>query len=154
MFPFLDDQDVHTVGFSGRRLSDVPNSPAYSLAKYMNNPNSLLFCKRHYLWGLGGARRAMQETGQVILVEGNFARLRLLALGTRQVVAPCGTALTRSQAEQLTRVAQGTAPTRAVSVTISFDEGARRQALASAITSPNFARTVATCTGIRPAEGE
>lgn len=95
MFP-IHDPSGHPVGFGGRLLG--PGEP-----KYLNSADSEIFNKGRILYHLHGARNAIRRDERVILVEGYFDALRLVAAGIECVVAPMGTALTEAQAELLAR---------------------------------------------------
>ncbi len=95
IFPILDLAG-HTVGFGGRLLG--PGEP-----KYLNSPESDVFSKTRLLYGLHLARNAIRRDERVLIVEGYFDVLRLVAAGLDWVVAPLGTALTSEQARLLRR---------------------------------------------------
>lgn len=108
MFPVLDVQG-RVVAFSGRTL---PGSDAEG-AKYINSPESPIYTKGEHLFGLYQARQAIRQSGEAVLVEGNFDVFSLHARGVQNVVAPLGTAFTEHQARLLRRFAP--------SVTLMFD---------------------------------
>jgi DNA primase len=95
IFPIFDSVG-HTVGFGGRLIGpgDV---------KYVNSPESSIFAKRRLLYGLNWAKFAIRRDERVLLVEGYFDVVRLIAAGIDSVVAPLGTALTAEQAELVAR---------------------------------------------------
>jgi len=95
IFPIFDGTG-HTVGFGGRLLGpgDV---------KYVNSPESSIFAKRRLLYGLNWAKFAIRRDERLIVVEGYFDVVRLMAAGIESVVAPLGTALTAEQAELIAR---------------------------------------------------
>ncbi len=95
IFPIFDAAG-HTVGFGGRILGagDV---------KYVNSPESSIFAKRRLLYGLNWAKFAIRREERVLVVEGYFDVVRLMAAGVEPVVAPLGTALTADQAELIAR---------------------------------------------------
>jgi DNA primase len=95
MFPIFDASS-HPVGFGGRLLG--PGEP-----KYLNSAESPVFAKRSLLYGYNWAKLAIRRDGHVLLVEGYFDLLRLVAAGIDAVVAPLGTALTGDQATLLAR---------------------------------------------------
>jgi len=90
--------DGAVIGFSGRLIPPVEDGP-----KYLNSPESRVFLKGECVFGLYQARRAIRQSGEAILVEGNFDVLALAAAGLQNVVAPLGTALTSSQLRLLKR---------------------------------------------------
>lgn len=95
IFPIID-QSQHTVGFGGRLLG--PGEP-----KYLNSADSDIFSKGKLLYNMNIARNAIRKEDRVLIVEGYFDALRLVAAGFENVVAPMGTALTEAQAELLGR---------------------------------------------------
>jgi len=90
MFPIYDVQG-RVIAFGGRILG--PGEP-----KYLNSAESPTFQKGSTLYGLNWARHAIRRDGRVLLVEGYFDCVRLLAAGIESAVAPLGTALTDGQA--------------------------------------------------------
>lgn len=93
--------DVHgqPVGFGGRVLDN-------SLPKYINSPESLLYQKSDALFGVDLAKQAMREERVAIIVEGYFDHLALYRHGIRNVVATCGTALTKGHLQLIRRYAE------------------------------------------------
>lgn len=90
MFPIYDIQG-RAVAFGGRVIGQ--GEP-----KYLNSAESPTFQKGSTLYGLNWARHAIRRDGRVLLVEGYFDCVRLLAAGIESTVAPMGTALTDAQA--------------------------------------------------------
>ena len=95
MFP-IHDVSGHVVGFGGRLLG--PGEP-----KYLNSSDSEIFQKGKLLYNLQNARNPIRRDERVILVEGYFDALRLVAAGIECVVAPMGTALTEQQADLIAK---------------------------------------------------
>lgn len=122
MFPVLDASG-RVIAFSGRALPDPPGvtPSAEKPAKYINSPESPIYTKGEHLFGLYQARQSIRQTGEGVLVEGNFDVVSLHARGVANVCAPLGTAFTEAQARLLKRYAQ--------SVTVFFDgDGAGEKA--------------------------
>lgn len=86
IFPILNLRGK-VAGFGGRALGE--ESP-----KYLNSPESLIFQKSKLAYGLFQAQKHIRAQDEVILVEGYFDVLALHALGFKNAVATCGTALT------------------------------------------------------------
>lgn len=86
-------------GFGGRIVGD-------GQPKYMNSPESPVYNKSSSLLGLFQQKEAIRKKNQVILVEGNFDLISLVAHGCDNVVAPLGTSLTREQVRLLKRFAE------------------------------------------------
>ncbi len=93
MFP-LTDLTGRVVAFGGRILGE-------GKPKYMNSPESPIFDKSRLLFGLYQHREAIRKQRRSLVVEGNFDLLLLAIHGVENVVAPLGTALTRSHIHSL-----------------------------------------------------
>jgi DNA primase len=89
MFPILDAMGRH-VGFGGRVLGNAE-------PKYLNSPDSPVFSKGKLLYALNWAKNEIRKEDRVLVVEGYFDVVRLIAAGVRTGVAPMGTALTDAQ---------------------------------------------------------
>jgi len=110
---------------SAHRLTGPTASPDDKPAKYINSPESPIYTKGEHLFGLHQARHAIRQSGDAILVEGNFDVVALHARGIANVVAPLGTAFTPIQAKLLKRFAPR--------VTVLFDgDAAGRKATIAA----------------------
>ena len=96
MFPILDSMG-RNIGFGGRLLG--PGEP-----KYLNSPESPVFTKGKTLYGLNWAKNDVRREDQVLVVEGYFDVVRLMAAGVTTVVGAMGTALTDAQAAMLKKL--------------------------------------------------
>ncbi len=105
MVPFVDTSGS-TIGFTGRVLGD-------GVPKYLNTPQTPLFDKSRFIFGLYQAKEHIRSSGEAIVVEGNLDVVRSHQAGIRNVVAISGTAFTRQQLKQLARFA--------TTVTLAFD---------------------------------
>ncbi|MEO6877034.1 MAG: toprim domain-containing protein, partial [Gemmatimonadaceae bacterium] len=85
------DASGHAVGFGGRVMGN--GEP-----KYLNSGESEVFSKSKLLYGLNWAKQSIRKADRLIVVEGYFDAIRLMAAGIAEVVAPMGTALTELQA--------------------------------------------------------
>ena len=93
MFPVIDVRgDV--LGFGGRVLDK-------SEPKYMNTPETLVYSKRHTLYGIHLAKKTKRSN--MILCEGNIDVVMLHQAGFDNAVASMGTALTVEQTRLLSR---------------------------------------------------
>ncbi|MGE4565326.1 MAG: DNA primase [Victivallaceae bacterium] len=109
------------VGFSARSLEAKPQS-----AKYVNTAETPVFKKGLLLYALPFARKAMQETHEAILCEGQLDTIAFHRAGCAQAVAPQGTGFTPDQAKILRRYADR--------VLIAFDaDPAGQKAVLSAL---------------------
>jgi DNA primase catalytic core len=98
MFPIQDTRgDV--VAFAGRNIGDRPGP------KYINSPATEIYNKSEILYNAHRAKDAAREAGKVVVVEGYTDVIAAHGAGVRNVVAPCGTALTEQQADLLARMA-------------------------------------------------
>lgn len=86
------------IGFGGRVLDN-------SLPKYINSPESPIYVKSEVLFGIDQAKQAMREQRAAIIVEGYFDHLALYRAGIHNVVATCGTALTKGHLQVIRRYA-------------------------------------------------
>jgi len=93
MFP-ITDMTGRVVAFGGRIIGD-------GKPKYMNSPESPIFDKSRLLFGLYQHREAIRQQRRSLVVEGNFDLLLLAVHGIDNVVAPLGTALSRSHIHSL-----------------------------------------------------
>jgi len=100
MVPFIDNQN-RPIGFTGRLLEDKDFGP-----KYLNTPQSPLFDKSRFLFGLNLAKDSIRRKGEVVIVEGNFDVMTSYQAGVTNVVASSGTALTQVQLKTLARQAK------------------------------------------------
>jgi DNA primase len=96
IFPILDALG-RNVGFGGRLLG--PGEP-----KYLNSPDSAVFSKGKLLYALNWAKNDIRREDRVLVAEGYFDVVRLMASGLSTVVAPMGTALTEAQSVLLRKL--------------------------------------------------
>ena len=97
MFPIYDPQG-RVIAFGGRVIG-------VGEPKYLNSAESPVFVKGATLYGLNWAKNVIRRDERVLLVEGYFDCVRLMAAGVESVVAPLGTALTEPQAELIRKYA-------------------------------------------------
>jgi DNA primase len=87
-----------TVAFGGRSLFDQD-------PKYLNSPDTPVYTKGHFLYGLNLTKEAIRAAGEFILVEGYTDFLALYQAGFKNVAASLGTALTPYQVSLALRFA-------------------------------------------------
>src|SRR5882672_6126042 len=92
------------IGFGARALGDEP-------PKYLNSPESAVYHKGQFLYGLEQARKHVKADGEMVVVEGYFDAIALHQAGVRNTVATSGTALTPDHARTLRRLVRGVALT-------------------------------------------
>lgn len=93
IFPLIDPQN-RIIGFSGRVLGE--GEP-----KYINTPQTAIFDKRRFLYGLNLTKGVIRESKEAIVVEGEIDVILSFQSGVKNIVAAKGTALTLEQLENL-----------------------------------------------------
>jgi DNA primase len=93
IFPIFDLRQ-QVVGFGGRVLDD-------SLPKYLNTPETPIFRKGEFLYGLNASHKSIREKGRAVIVEGYMDWLALRKHGIEEAVATLGTALTERHVRKL-----------------------------------------------------
>jgi len=91
IFP-LKSSSGKMVGFAGRKMDKTENSP-----KYINSPETELYKKSDFLYGLFEAKQGIGKEDNAYLVEGYTDVITLWQAGIRNAVASSGTALTPGQ---------------------------------------------------------
>lgn len=97
MFPLCDSRG-RVLGFSGRVLGD-------ELPKYINTPQTRIFDKSRFLFGLNLSKGQIKEKNEAIIVEGEMDFLMSYQAGVKNIVASKGTALTEAQVDELKKYA-------------------------------------------------
>lgn len=98
MFP-LYNVIGKVIGFGARALNkNDPNTP-----KYINSPETPIYHKSHFLYGLYQAKQTIKKEKNCYLVEGYTDVLAMHQAGIKNVVATGGTALTPAQIALLNR---------------------------------------------------
>ena len=91
-----------TIGFAGRAFSDN------QIAKYINSPETMVYNKSKFLYGLNITAEYIRKENSVIVVEGYMDLIQLFSNGIKNVVAVSGTAFTKQHATQIKRMAKDT----------------------------------------------
>ena len=97
MFP-VHNISGRVVAFGGRTLRTDGK-----VAKYQNSPESEIYSKTRELYGLYFAKKAIQQQGYAIMVEGYTDVISMHQAGVENVVASSGTSLTQDQIRLLGR---------------------------------------------------
>jgi DNA primase len=97
IFPICDEQG-RVIGFSGRILTGDEKT-----AKYVNSPETPIFTKGKVFFGLDKSKRAILEAEFAVVCEGQLDLIACYMSGTRNIVAPQGTAFTPEHARILKR---------------------------------------------------
>lgn len=92
MFPIRNVSGA-TVAYSGRILPQFVD-PSVSQGKYVNNPETALYHKSKILFGYDTAKKMMNETKSVVVVEGQMDLCMSYQAGVHNTVAVSGTAFT------------------------------------------------------------
>ena len=96
MIPFFDNTgDI--IGYTGRIIGD--GEP-----KYLNTPETLLFNKSRFIFGLAQAKEFIRKSGFVVIVEGNMDVISSHQAGVPEAVATSGTAMTEQHLKILSRL--------------------------------------------------
>lgn len=112
IFPIMTPQGK-TAAFGARIMGE-------GQPKYLNSPDTPVFHKGKYLYGLYQAREAIRTAGKAVIVEGYLDVIQAHQAGIEYVVASLGTALTRDQIKTLKRYTQ--------QVVIAYDADSAGQA--------------------------
>lgn len=96
MVPFIDTSgDV--IGFTARILKK--GEP-----KYLNTPETILFNKSRFIFGLYHAKEAIRRHGFIVIVEGNMDVISSHQAGVKEAVATSGTAMTEQHLKILSNL--------------------------------------------------
>ena len=96
MVPFIDTTG-NVIGFTARILKKAE-------PKYLNTPETLLFNKSKYIFGLYQAKESIRRDGFVVIVEGNMDVISSHQAGVKHAVATSGTAMTEPQLKTLSNL--------------------------------------------------
>lgn len=97
MIPFLDANTGEVIGFTGRIIER--GEP-----KYLNTPETRLFNKGRFIFGLSQAKEAIRKNNFVVIVEGNMDVISSHQAGVKEAVATSGTAMTENHLKILSRL--------------------------------------------------
>ena len=112
IFP-LEDATGRVIGFGGRIFEaaqtrgavGAPTSPVASVgAKYINTPQTTLYDKSRFLYGLGKAKSNIHHHKRVVVVEGYMDCIMSHQAGVTNTVAVSGTAITDAHMSILRRL--------------------------------------------------
>ncbi len=96
MVPFIDTSG-NIIGFTARILKK--GEP-----KYLNTPETLLFNKSRFVFGLYQAKETIRREGYVVIVEGNMDVISSHQAGVKSAVATSGTAMTEQHLKILSNL--------------------------------------------------
>jgi len=95
MFPFFD-RSGRMIGFTGRLIHAEKDKP-----KYLNSPETEVFKKSKFLYGLFQSKKEIMKENECLLVEGQTDLISWHLAGIRNVVAGSGTALSEDQVKMI-----------------------------------------------------
>lgn len=95
MVPFIESSSV--IGFTGRVIGE--GEP-----KYLNTPETLVFNKGRFVFGLAQAKEAIRKNNFVVIVEGNMDVISSHQAAVKEAVATSGTAMTELHLKALSRL--------------------------------------------------
>jgi len=98
IFPLIGS-NMKTIGFAARTI-DNEQGP-----KYLNSPETVLYNKSKFLYGLYRSRQYISQSEEAIVVEGFMDFISLYEIGIKNLVATSGTALTEYHGTTLSRFA-------------------------------------------------
>ncbi|MBR3414787.1 DNA primase [Candidatus Saccharibacteria bacterium] len=98
MVPFFDISSGGIIGYTARTLEKD------GIPKYLNTPDTLLFNKSRFIFGLYQAKPAIREKDFVVIVEGNMDVISSHQAGVKTAVATSGTAMTEQHLKILSRL--------------------------------------------------
>lgn len=96
MIPFIDTTG-NVIGFTARILGK--GEP-----KYLNTPETILFNKSRFIFGLYNAKEAIRRSNFVVIVEGNMDVISSHQAEVKEAVATSGTAMTAQHLKALSRL--------------------------------------------------
>ena len=96
MIPFIDTTG-EVIGYTARVIKE--GEP-----KYLNTPETVLFNKSKFIFGLYHAKEAIRRNGFVVIAEGNMDVISSHQAGVKEAVATSGTAMTKDHLKTLSRL--------------------------------------------------
>ena len=94
--PFMDTTG-NIIGFTARIVGQ--GEP-----KYLNTPETILFNKSKFIFGLFQAKESIRRNGYVVIVEGNMDVISSHQAGVKEAVATSGTAMTEQHLKALSKL--------------------------------------------------
>ncbi|UAJ65722.1 DNA primase [Candidatus Schneideria nysicola] len=101
MFP-LRDKYGNIIAFGGRIIDIDENNS--STPKYLHSPNTEIFHKNRYIYGIFEIKKQQHIIPQILVVEGYIDVLTLVQFGINYVVASLGNAITKEQIKNLYQI--------------------------------------------------
>lgn len=95
----IHDKNGLLIGLAGRDLSGKKEA-----AKWINSSNSILYNKSNVWYAFHKARTEIRKRNEVFIVEGYNDVIAMHKYGCMNTVAPCGTAITEQQMNELRKL--------------------------------------------------
>lgn len=102
IFPIWFDSK-RVSGFGGRTIPALVAEGSHP-PKYLNSPETPIYNKSKLLFGMPQALKSCRENKSAFVVEGYMDVVGLSQAGVQNVLATCGTALTKDHVEKLSRL--------------------------------------------------
>lgn len=101
---FRDRMTVPFIDTTGSVIGFTARVTGKSEPKYLNTPETLLFNKSKFIFGLYQAKEFIRRSGYVVIVEGNMDVISSHQAGVKEAVATSGTAMTEQHLKALSRL--------------------------------------------------
>lgn len=101
---FRDRMTVPFIDTSGNIIGFTARIVGQGEPKYLNTPETLLFNKSRFVFGLYQAKEAIRRSGFVVIVEGNMDVISSHQAGVKEAVATSGTAMTEQHLKILSNL--------------------------------------------------
>ena len=96
MIPFIDTTG-NVIGFTARIVGK--GEP-----KYLNTPETILFNKSRFIFGLAQAKESIRRSNFVVIVEGNMDVISSHQAGVKEAIATSGTAMTAQHLKSISNL--------------------------------------------------
>ena len=101
---FRDRMTVPFIDTSGNIIGFTARIVGQGEPKYLNTPETLLFNKSRFVFGLYQEKEAIRRSGFVVIVEGNMDVISSHQAGVKEAVATSGTAMTEQHLKILSNL--------------------------------------------------
>ncbi|MBR3256104.1 DNA primase [Candidatus Saccharibacteria bacterium] len=101
---FRDRMTVPFIDTTGSVIGFTARVTGKSEPKYLNTPETLLFNKSKFIFGLYQAKEFIRRSGYVVIVEGNMDVISSHQAGVKEAVATSGTAMTEQHIKALSKL--------------------------------------------------
>lgn len=101
---FRDRMTVPFIDTSGNIIGFTARIVGQGEPKYLNTPETLLFNKSRFVFGLYQAKETIRRSGFVVIVEGNMDVISSHQAGVKEAVATSGTAMTEQHLKILSNL--------------------------------------------------